>query len=56
VGDGQNDVDMIRAAGLGVAMGDGHPELRAAADRVTGTLAEDGVAMLIDDLMAAGSP
>lgn len=56
VGDGQNDVDMIRAAGLGVAMGNGHPELRAAADRVTASLADDGVAVLIEDLMAAGSP
>ncbi len=55
VGDGQNDVDMIRAAGLGVAMGGGHPELRAAADRVTGTLAADGVARLIDDLIAEGA-
>lgn len=55
VGDGQNDVDMIRLAGLGVAMGNGHPELRAAAGRVTGPLAEDGVAALIDDLLAEGA-
>lgn len=55
VGDGQNDLDMIRAAGLGVAMGNGHLELRAAADRVTRTLAEDGVATLIDDLIAEGA-
>lgn len=56
VGDGQNDVDMIRAAGLGVAMGNGHPELKAAADRITGSLAEDGVAQLIEALMLEGSP
>ena len=56
VGDGQNDVDMIRAAGLGVAMGNAHPELKAAADRVTGSLAQDGVAELIEGLLAEGSP
>lgn len=54
VGDGQNDLDMIRVAGLGVAMGDGNAELCAAADRITGTLAEDGVAQLIDALIAEG--
>lgn len=55
VGDGQNDIDLIRTAGLGVAMGDAHPELLAAADRVTKSLAEDGVAALIDDLIREGS-
>lgn len=54
VGDGQNDLDMIRAAGLGVAMGGGNPELRATADRLTGSLAEDGVAQLIDALIDEG--
>lgn len=54
VGDGQNDLDMIAYAGLGVAMGQGHPELRERADRVTRPLAEDGVACLIEDLIAEG--
>lgn len=55
VGDGMNDLDMIEYAGLGVAMGQGHPELRARARRVTRPLAEDGVACLIEDLIAEGS-
>lgn len=54
VGDGMNDIDMIAYAGLGVAMGNGHPALKAAADRVTGTLQEDGVAQLIESLVAEG--
>lgn len=54
VGDGQNDVEMIGYAGLGVAMGQGHAALKAAAGRVTKPLAEDGVACLIDDLIAEG--
>jgi hydroxymethylpyrimidine pyrophosphatase-like HAD family hydrolase len=33
-GDGDNDVDMLRWAGLGVAMGEASPEVRAAADVV----------------------
>ena len=34
VGDGTNDADMLSWAGLGVAMGDGAPETKAAADVV----------------------
>ncbi|MDB5096369.1 MAG: Cof-like hydrolase [Cyanobacteria bacterium RYN_339] len=55
VGDGLNDLDMIEFAGLGVAMGSGHPGLKAAADRVTAGLKEDGVAVLIEQLIAEGS-
>jgi Cof subfamily protein (haloacid dehalogenase superfamily) len=55
VGDGLNDLDMIEWAGLGVAMGSGHPGLKAKADRVTASLAEDGVAVLIEQLIAEGS-
>ena len=33
-GDALNDMDMIRYAGVGVAMGNGHPSLKEAADRV----------------------
>jgi Cof subfamily protein (haloacid dehalogenase superfamily) len=54
VGDGLNDMEMIQWAGLGVAMGNGHPELRRRADRVTGRVEDDGVARLIDELIAEG--
>ena len=47
-GDSPNDEDMIRFAGLGVAMGNALPEVKEAADYVTGSNEEDGVAMVIE--------
>ena len=44
IGDGRNDMEMLRWAGRGVAMGQSVEEVRAAADGVTGTVYEDGVA------------
>jgi Cof subfamily protein (haloacid dehalogenase superfamily) len=52
VGDDRNDLPMIRGAGLGVAMGHASAEIHEAADRVTGSDDEDGVALLIDELLA----
>jgi HAD superfamily hydrolase (TIGR01484 family) len=43
IGDGRNDVEMLRWAGRGVAMGQSVEEVRAAADHVTGTVWDDGV-------------
>ena len=42
-GDGMNDMGMIRAAGIGVAMGNGVDALKDAADFVAPAMAEDGV-------------
>ena len=42
-GDGHNDLEMIRTAGIGVAMGDGRERLKQAADYVTAPLMEDGI-------------
>lgn len=42
-GDGQNDLDMIHAAGIGVAMGNGKENIKAAAAYVTASAAEAGV-------------
>lgn len=50
-GDGLNDVSMLRAAGVGVAMGNAAPEAKAAADLVTGTNEADGVAAAIERLV-----
>ena len=46
-GDTEVDLPMIEVAGFGVAMGDSPPSLKAAADLVTGTATEDGVASAI---------
>ena len=50
-GDERNDCSMLRAAGLGVAMGNAAPEARAAADAVTASNDEDGVARMIVHLL-----
>jgi Cof subfamily protein (haloacid dehalogenase superfamily) len=50
-GDEQNDLPMLRAAGLGIAMGNAQPEVRAAAGLVTGTNEEAGVAQAIFRLL-----
>ena len=51
-GDGHNDVDMLRWAGLGVAVAEAAPEVRAAADVV---VPRDGLPALLARLAAAGS-
>jgi len=43
VGDGGNDLDMIRYAGIGIAMGNATEELKAAADCVTQPIDRDGL-------------
>lgn len=48
IGDWVNDVGMLRAAGIGIAMGDAPEEVRDAAMWVTGSVAENGVAMAIE--------
>ena len=47
-GDQHNDIDMLRFAGIGIAMGNGTPEAREAADYVTATVDEDGVALALE--------
>ena len=42
IGDQDNDIDMIKAAGIGVAMGNGTPNLKDSADFITKSLDEDG--------------
>lgn len=42
LGDGRNDIEMLRWAGRGVALGDAPPETHAAADAVTGFFSERG--------------
>jgi len=47
-GDMPNDVPMLRWAGLGVAMGNAHPEAIEAADEVTAPNTDDGLARVLE--------
>jgi HAD superfamily hydrolase (TIGR01484 family) len=51
-GDMPNDVPMLRWAGCGYAMADGHAEAIEAADAIAPPCAEDGVAQVIEELLA----
>lgn len=53
VGDGRNDVEMLRWAGRSVAMGRSPIEVLDAAQEVTGTVEEDGVADVLEPLVDA---
>ncbi len=55
-GDGLNDLSMIEAAGIGVAMSNAHPDVLAAADVVAASNDEDGVAKVIDELLQKVDP
>lgn len=52
-GDGDNDIEMLRAAGDGVAMGNAIPEVLACADHVTLSCDEAGVAAYLEPILAA---
>jgi Cof subfamily protein (haloacid dehalogenase superfamily) len=42
-GDGENDIEMLRLAGIGVAMGNGEADVKNAADYVTADIDDDGI-------------
>jgi Cof subfamily protein (haloacid dehalogenase superfamily) len=48
IGDGINDVSLLAAAGLGMAMGNAAPEVRAVASVVTASNSEDGAARALE--------
>jgi hydroxymethylpyrimidine pyrophosphatase-like HAD family hydrolase len=48
IGDGRNDIEMLRWAGRGVAMGQSVEEVRTAADHVTASVHDDGVVEELD--------
>lgn len=50
-GDSSNDIEMIKMAGFGVAMGNGNEEVKAIADFITKTNEEDGVAYAIEQFV-----
>ncbi len=51
-GDDINDVDMVQASGLGVAVENAIPEVKAVADRITLSNDDDGVALILQELLA----
>jgi Cof subfamily protein (haloacid dehalogenase superfamily) len=51
LGDSYNDFPLLEAAGLKVAMGNAHPELKEIADITVPSNEEDGVAYLINQLL-----
>lgn len=53
IGDGYNDLSMIKFAGLGIAMGNAQEPVKKAADYITLSNEEDGVAEAIDRHMPA---
>ncbi|WP_144555116.1 HAD family hydrolase [Bacillus sp. X1(2014)] len=48
IGDGPNDIEMLRHVGTGVAMGNASQEVKAAADFITGHHENDGLAQFIE--------
>jgi Cof subfamily protein (haloacid dehalogenase superfamily) len=48
IGDGRNDIEMLRWAGRGVAMGQSIDVVKDAADAVTGSVLDDGVAQELE--------
>lgn len=52
-GDMPNDIPMFTWASHGVAMADAHPELLAVADEITTSNDDDGVAVVLERLLAA---
>jgi Cof subfamily protein (haloacid dehalogenase superfamily) len=53
IGDGNNDLPMIRWAGLGVAMQNASEAIRAQADRIAPSFDEDGLALFLEALLDA---
>ena len=48
IGDQNNDIDLIQAGGIGVAMGNGTPELKQCADYITDSIENDGFVKAIE--------
>lgn len=56
IGDNPNDTGMVRLAGLGAAVGDGHPQVLKAADIVVAPCSEGAVADLVERILDGPLP
>jgi Cof subfamily protein (haloacid dehalogenase superfamily) len=54
IGDAENDIEMLQFAGIGVAMGHAPENVRQAADHITATHDDDGVAQAIERFVLNG--
>lgn len=52
IGDFLNDLDMLQAAGMSVAMANAHPTVKQIAQRWTASNQDDGVAFVLEALLA----
>jgi len=52
IGDGFNDIPMIRYAGVGIAMGNGNDKVKEAADFVTDSIGQDGLLHAVEYLVS----
>lgn len=53
IGDNDNDIPLLQAAGYGVAMGNATPGLKAVANWVAPSIEEDGAAVALENLVLA---
>ncbi len=54
IGDSENDLDMIQAAGIGISMGQAKYSIKQAADRITHDILHDGAATAIEAIIKEG--
>lgn len=55
IGDSENDIPLLTAAGYGVAMGNAAPRVKAVADWVAPDIADDGAAVALERLILGAS-
>ncbi len=56
IGDSENDLSMVSWAGLGIAMGNAVPDVKAAADWIAPSVQEDGAAVALEQFVLNRAP
>lgn len=52
IGDGYNDIEMLKTAGLGIAMGNAPAGVKKHADKITGKNDEEGVSSILSEIFS----